>query len=185
MKQTLPCAAHVFDTGVDFAGVAPAVDKDTDVPGPQLQPEKKWTIIYVEDSADDAAFAKRIMLQSPCIAEVVLIPDGPSLFRFLEHMKDPRGIVSNDHLMVVLDILLPGPDGLFLLQTLKDNPLTGRLPVVIMSGVDDIEMIYESFSSHADGYIQKPFTAAHLNDLHAVIATGSCWHSSGGSEGHA
>ncbi|GEM_PF-1840825 len=163
------------------------LDQDGDIATqdkPHVADNEQWVVIYVEDSIDDAMFAKRIMMHSPYIDQVITLPDGQALFHFLEDLQAAKGTVPDRHFMIILDILLPGQDGLFLLQALKGSPLTESMPVMIMSGVQDLNMVYDSYTAHANGYLHKPFRPEYLNDLHAVMVKGSSWKT-GSDTGHA
>ena len=43
--------------------------------------------------------------------------------------------------LVVLDIKIPGEDGLVVLSTIKSNPLTEKLPVIVVSNFSNPELI--------------------------------------------
>jgi CheY-like chemotaxis protein len=55
--------------------------------------------------------------------------------------------------LVVLDILLPDIDGWEVLETLKANPATSDIPVLICSALEET---HSGLAKEADGYLQKP-----------------------------
>ena len=63
---------------------------------------------------------------------------------------------------IVLDVGLPGIDGLFYLERLRDSPRTRRIPVVIISGSDEAAMRAQLLG--ADGFMRKPLNPLGLLD---------------------
>jgi len=62
--------------------------------------------------------------------------------------------------LVLSDVKMPGLDGLQLLKALKEfNP---RVPVVLISGYADIEMVVEALKSGAENFLPKPVKLNYL-----------------------
>jgi adenylate cyclase len=59
--------------------------------------------------------------------------------------------------MILLDIKMPGMDGLEVLSRLKQNDATRDIPVIMTSGVDDMETVIRCIDQGADDYLPKPF----------------------------
>jgi len=64
------------------------------------------------------------------------------------------------HDLVILDLLLPGADGLDVLRVLHQN--SPRLPVVILSARGDLKTKLRGFEMGAVDYIAKPFSLEEL-----------------------
>ena len=62
--------------------------------------------------------------------------------------------------MVLLDIQLPGTNGLDMGAKLKSLPDTEKIPIIIISGHSEVDQLYKQ--SHADAFIQKPFSLTGL-----------------------
>lgn len=59
--------------------------------------------------------------------------------------------------LVVLDIMLPGSDGLTILKKLRQNDKTKKLPVIMVTAkTSEIDAV-KALDSGADDYINKPF----------------------------
>lgn len=59
--------------------------------------------------------------------------------------------------LVLLDVSMPGLDGICVCQKIKENPLTAHIPVVLVSAVrTDDESIAKGCNAGADGYLVKP-----------------------------
>ena len=62
-----------------------------------------------------------------------------------------------------------------LLEQLKTSPLTDNIPIIILTGDTNLDMIYKSYKNHANAFISKPLTAADLHDIYTVFDEGSFW----------
>ncbi len=67
--------------------------------------------------------------------------------------------VSGDYDLVLLDILLPGLNGLELLASLRQRC---TVPVIVVSALGDEEARIQGLISGADDYVAKPFSMAEL-----------------------
>ena len=60
--------------------------------------------------------------------------------------------------LIVLDLMLPGIDGLEVAKRLKNNPKTEQTPIVILSAKGEEADIVTGLELGADDYITKPFS---------------------------
>ncbi|MDR2500954.1 MAG: response regulator transcription factor [Treponema sp.] len=60
--------------------------------------------------------------------------------------------------LVILDIMLPGEDGLSILKRLRANPSTRKLPVLMLTAKDSEYDTVLGLESGADDYLSKPGT---------------------------
>ncbi len=59
--------------------------------------------------------------------------------------------------LVVLDLMLPGEDGLTILEKLRRDPATAALPVILVTARDRELDVVKGLDKGADDYISKPF----------------------------
>ncbi len=72
--------------------------------------------------------------------------------------------------LIVLDLMLPGIDGLEVMKALKDNPATRDIPTVMLTAKGDEADIVTGLELGADDYITKPFSPrVMLARLRAVL----------------
>jgi two-component system, OmpR family, response regulator ResD len=62
---------------------------------------------------------------------------------------------NTDWGIMLLDIMLPGRDGLRILKEMKDNPDYKKGPVIIITNLNSEHIIQEAFNLGADGYLIK------------------------------
>lgn len=117
----------------------------------------KRTILLVEDNQDDEALTLRALKSHNLANDVVVARDGTQaldyLFRAAEGKAGETAILPE---LVLLDIKLPGIDGLEVLRRLRQNPATRRLPVVMLtSSVEETDRL-ASYDLGANSYVRKP-----------------------------
>ena len=112
------------------------------------------TKVLVVDDELDILEMTRIMLESSGF-EVVTASDGE---RALEVVEEK----SID--LILLDAVMPGIHGLDVCRTLKRNPKTRMIPIIIFSALGTgVDMMLDD-KDKADAYISKPFTRKILLD---------------------
>jgi len=108
-------------------------------------------VLVVEDE-DAIAEAVRARLQSEGY-DVVVASDGPeAIRRHAEHRPD----------LVVLDLMLPGLDGLTILKVLRREPLNGDVPVLLLTARREETDKVLGLETGADDYLTKPFGVREL-----------------------
>ena len=111
------------------------------------------------------------------MAKILIVEDEAKIARFLElelkhegyevvHAADGRtGLemaLQKDVNLVLLDIMLPDEDGMEILQKLRRNPETKRLPVIMVTAkATELDRV-KGLDSGADDYIIKPFGVMEL-----------------------
>lgn len=64
--------------------------------------------------------------------------------------------------LILLDLLMPGMSGIEVLEQLKKDAILRNIPVIVLSALDDMEMIVRCVLLGADDYLFKPFNAVLL-----------------------
>jgi two-component system phosphate regulon response regulator PhoB len=65
--------------------------------------------------------------------------------------------------VIVLDVMMPGCDGLTALTALKADPRTRHIPVIVLSARASDDERLQGWHAGADHYLTKPF------DVHALM----------------
>lgn len=68
--------------------------------------------------------------------------------------------------LFIIDILLPGQDGVQLCQNLRKQPVTRHIPIIMLSSKAKVQDRIVGLEAGADDYLVKPF---HLDELMARI----------------
>lgn len=117
---------------------------------------KEVTIVMVEDDEGHARLIEKNVRRAGVNNEIIPFPNGTEALDFILG-KDRSGTVSMDrYLLILLDLNLPDMSGTDILEKVKSNPHTRRLPVVILTTTDDEREIQRCYDLGANVYITKP-----------------------------
>ncbi len=109
------------------------------------------------------------------MSRILIVEDEPRIASFLQKGLKANGFVTRvasdgdqgvalaqpgDFDLVILDLGLPGRDGLQVLTTIRRR--SRSLPVIILTARDGVEPTVESFKLGADDYVRKPFRFEEL-----------------------
>lgn len=64
--------------------------------------------------------------------------------------------------LLLLDLMMPPPDGYAVLRSVRKDPRTQDLPVVVLTALDADEEVSRAFEEGADDFVRKPFRTAEL-----------------------
>lgn len=64
--------------------------------------------------------------------------------------------------IVLLDLVMPQPDGYQILRILRARPETRDLPIVVLTALDAEDEIAKAFEAGADDFVRKPFKPVEL-----------------------
>jgi len=64
--------------------------------------------------------------------------------------------------LVILDIMMPGIDGIQTLELLRNDPLTRHIPVMMLTAANQKEQRVNAFNLGADDFLSKPFDSEEL-----------------------
>ena len=106
---------------------------------------------------------------------VLLVEDDPGIIRFLEKgLREAKYALDvaqdgddalyktslNEYDVVILDIMIPGPDGLEVCRELRK--LGSTVPVIMLTARDDVRDRVLGLDAGADDYLTKPFQVSEL-----------------------
>lgn len=112
-------------------------------------------ILTVDDDPMIRGLVQAILEQEGYI--VVTADDGIKAIEILDNETQPI-----DFALVVLDVVMPGMNGLDVLTRMKLHNHTNKLPVLMLTGEDKADDIMAGYSVGADYYVTKPFTRQQL-----------------------
>ncbi len=114
-------------------------------------------ILLVEDTPDDEVLTIREIRRLGIQDEIVTFRDGEEA---LEHLFGTGRHAGRDTAdlprIIVLDMHLPGMNGLEVLRRLRADRRTEAVPVLVLTGSDLEDAQIDSFGLGANGYVRKP-----------------------------
>lgn len=121
-----------------------------------------------DDASTSAQPARRVILvveDDPYAARLIVraLRDEPTQVEVAGDAREAIAILSRAEACVILmDVKLPGTDGVALTTLLKANPTLRDIPIVMVTGDATRETLTRSISAGAAGFIVKPFDRAAL-----------------------
>ena len=101
-------------------------------------------VLIVDDDVDGCRPLARLL-------EVVghkpfFVHDGRDALNLLDRLRPD---------MILLDVMMPGVDGIDVLRTIRAHPMHKDLPVVVYSALSDPETVDKAIKSGAQSYLVK------------------------------
>lgn len=114
-------------------------------------------ILLVEDNPKDLKLAMNALTKRKLANKIEVARDGEEALDFL-FCRGAHAHRSFDHAprLVLLDLKLPKVDGIEVLRTLKADPRTQPIPVVILTASTEERDMVEGYKLGVNAYIQKP-----------------------------
>ena len=130
-------------------------------------------ILLAEDRADDQLLVKRALSSKNITNPLIIANDGVEALDLLfgTGTREAEGPVRPA--LVLLDIKMPRVDGLEVLQRLRANEATRRLPVVMMTSSDEERDLMQSYDLGVNSYIRKPVDFTEFAE--AIAQIGLYW----------
>lgn len=127
---------------------APQVREDDPAP---LGLDAPYRVLIVEDDRSQALFAQSVLHGAGMEAIVHSDAEGVQ-----------QAIADNRPDLILMDLHLPGLDGMRLTALIRQQPGQQLLPIVFLSGDPDPERQFEVLDSGADDFLSKPIRPRHL-----------------------
>jgi len=108
-------------------------------------------VLVVDDSADNLCIAGTALLGQGC--EVFVADSGERALEMAEAVRPE---------LIMLDLVMPGMDGLQICTRLKLMDAVRDVPVMILTALDDEHLVLDSFAAGAVDFVQKPYNSAIL-----------------------
>ena len=146
---------------------------------------------YVTKPIDTRKFSETVKNflpdEGPAIKKpvVLCIDDEPANLKLLENILVPRGyevisaadgpagllqLKSRSIDLVLLDLMMPGMDGLQVSRNIKDDKKYTNIPIVILTAYTGVESYIESLNDEVFAYLHKPFKTEELVKIvHAAL----------------
>lgn len=108
---------------------------------------------------------------------VLVIDDQENIIEFIKlglkyegyHVESaidgPQGLEAAQRLVpdvIILDVMLPGIDGLEVCRRLRANPVTQDIPIMILTAKEEVRDRIAGLDMGADDYLTKPFSFDEL-----------------------
>jgi DNA-binding response OmpR family regulator len=121
-----------------------------------LQAEKNMPkIIVVDDDKTSTALFEQVLLMNKF--EVVTLNESAKTLKIATEVRPD---------LIILDLMMPEPDGFKVCRMLRANPLFRRIPIIIVTALNDLDSKLVAMGAGASDYLVKPF---HIDQLFSMI----------------
>ena len=117
----------------------------------RLAPGRTATILVVDDEEGNRVMLGRILEHRGYAVETA--GDGPAALAIL---------AATPVDLVLLDVQMPGMNGIEICRTIKETPASRLTPVVLVTGLTDREHRIAGIEAGADDFVSKPFDHEEL-----------------------
>jgi DNA-binding response OmpR family regulator/EAL domain-containing protein (putative c-di-GMP-specific phosphodiesterase class I) len=134
---------------------------------PELKPHSR--VLIVEDDESQAKFASALLHKGGL--ETLAITDPLSVLEVVERFQPD---------LILMDLYMPGANGIELTQVIRESDELMTIPIVFLSGEDDLDKKLLALHSGGDDFLTKPVRPQHLlatvktriNRAKAIFAAG-------------
>ncbi|MCD6067606.1 MAG: two-component system response regulator [Bacteroidetes bacterium] len=114
-------------------------------------------ILLVEDNMSDAEMTIRALTKNHLMNKLVHLKDGAEAIDFIfgQGNYSERNI-ENSPKVILLDLKMPKVNGLEVLEKIKADERTKKIPVVVLTSSNEDPDIQECYRLGANSYVVKP-----------------------------
>jgi CheY-like chemotaxis protein len=114
------------------------------------------TILLAEDDPGHTRLIEKNLRRANIKNEIVFATNGQEALDYLFCEGDYADNKHTPHMLVMLDLNMPVLDGYQVLERMKNDERTKRIPVVILTTTDDPREVRRCYELGCNVYITKP-----------------------------
>ena len=127
-------------------------------------------VLLIEDSKADAVLLRRALMREDTKLEFYHVDTAEAGFAYLrEKLHNPSTLPN----LIILDLNLPGINGLEFLRTYKAQDALRFVPVIVMTSSDHPIEVRRAYEAGANGYVKKPTENGRYDHIAKCLT--SCW----------
>jgi CheY-like chemotaxis protein len=127
--------------------------------------KQEVAILLVEDDSGHAHLIKKNLRRSNITNDIVHVSDGQQALNYLFSEGQYAGNTHASPLLVLLDLNMPVLDGYQVLERMKANEHTKRIPVIVLTTADDRQDISRCYDLGCNIYLTKPVDYEQFTDV--------------------
>ncbi len=118
--------------------------------------KKNISIIIAEDDEGHALLIKRNLKRSGVLNPIIQFKNGEEVLHFFSESETGYLSIPETKYIILLDIKMPKVDGIEVLERLKSNPITKKIPIIMITTTDNPKEIELCHALGCNSYIVKP-----------------------------
>jgi hypothetical protein len=115
-------------------------------------------ILLIEDDEVDIMNVQRAFKKGNINNSLYIANNGIEALSLLRGDNGNKGILPNDHRLILLDLNMPQMNGIEFLEVLRNDPLLKRTPVVVLTTSNADRDQIDAYNYNVAGYLIKPFS---------------------------
>jgi CheY-like chemotaxis protein len=115
-----------------------------------------FTILLVEDNPGHARLTEKNLRRANLANDIVTVGDGQQALDYLLSRGQYAGTKHTSPLLVLLDLNMPVLDGYQVLERMKGDKRTRRIPVIVLTTTDDEREVARCYDLGCSAYVTKP-----------------------------
>jgi DNA-binding response OmpR family regulator len=112
-------------------------------------------IIVVDDDKASTALFKQVLLMNEY--EVITINESSTVLEIATQERPD---------LIIMDLMMPEPDGFKVCRMLRADPLHRKTPIIIVTALNDVDSRLVAIGAGANDYLVKPF---HIDTLYESV----------------
>lgn len=130
------------------------------------------SILIADDDAGDRELTQAALADARLENDVFCVSSGAELLDYLLHQGEYQDFFQAPRPgLILLDLKMPGIDGLAALTEIKRHPELSRIPVVVLTGNCSEEVRASCYALGASHFIPKPVTFESLIAMMRSLGT--------------
>jgi len=117
---------------------------------------RRALIVIVDDDDGNVELVRRSLRRASIDNDIISFDNGADALEFLFGRGPQAQRLADGDPLVLLDINMPGIDGLEVLRRIKADPITQPIPVIMLTTTDDPRAINRCYELGCNVYITKP-----------------------------
>ncbi|MFA5044119.1 MAG: response regulator [Kiritimatiellia bacterium] len=123
------------------------------------------TILIAEDDEGHAELILEQLRNAGVSNEIARFRDGQELWDYLMAAGRRASQYDSNGFLLLLDIVMPGMDGLEVLRRIKTDKQWRNLPIIMLTTTDDPREIENCYTLGCNCYITKPLEYARFTEM--------------------
>ncbi|MBW8039974.1 MAG: response regulator [Planctomycetes bacterium] len=119
--------------------------------------KKEDVILIAEGDKRHYELIRKNLLRAGICNKMLCLADGQEIQNFLFDMDNgSKGEHDNQEYILLLDLNIPGVDGVEVLEKIKKDTKLKKIPVIILTAADDQDIIERCHDLGCSTYVVKP-----------------------------
>ena len=114
------------------------------------------TILVVDDDDGHRELIRRNLKRGGVLNNIVVLTNGAEALDYVFCRSAYSDRRATGELLILLDVNMPGIDGVEVLHQIKADPQKRKIPVIMLTTTDDPREVHKCYELGCNEYVTKP-----------------------------